>query len=190
MPIDDSYNDVPARIAEFREKYPDGALQQHGLQFVTVANVEWIVYTAAAYRSPEDPRPGHGTAWERVPGLTNFTRNSELQNAETSAWGRAIIAALAADAKKSDGKPAPIASLSEVQARQAERDPQALKDALKEAYAATTKAELRPLYQAVVSLGASPDVAAKLRAHAAALPEKAPQLDPADPKFVAAEADR
>lgn len=116
MAIDlDAYNTVPERIAEFAEKYPTGCLQKLDLQFVTVAGVEWIVYTAAALRSPDDPAPGHGTAWERVPGLTPYTKNSELQNAETSAWGRAIVAVLAADTRKG------VASRSEVEARQAER---------------------------------------------------------------------
>lgn len=116
MAIDlDAYNTVPERIAEFAEKYPTGCLQKLDLQFVTVAGVEWIVYTAAALRSPDDPAPGHGTAWERVPGLTAYTKNSELQNAETSAWGRAIVAVLAADTRKG------VASRSEVEARNAER---------------------------------------------------------------------
>lgn len=116
MAIDlDAYNTVPERIAEFAEKYPTGCLQRLDLQFVTVAGVEWIVYTAAALRTPDDPAPGHGTAWERVPGLTPYTKNSELQNAETSAWGRAIVAVLAADTRKG------VASRSEVEARQAER---------------------------------------------------------------------
>lgn len=116
MAIDlDAYNTVPERIAEFAAKYPTGCLQKLDLQFVTVAGVEWIVYTAAALRSPDDPAPGHGTAWERVPGLTPYTKNSELQNAETSAWGRAIVAVLAADTRKG------VASRSEVEARNAER---------------------------------------------------------------------
>jgi hypothetical protein len=53
-----------------------------------------------------------GLAWEPVPGKTSYTRDSELQNAETSAWGRAIVAVLAADTKKG------IASAEEVQSRQ------------------------------------------------------------------------
>lgn len=59
----------------------------------------FIVYTAAAYRTPTDTTPGIGTAWEPFPGLTPYTRDSELQNAETSAWGRAIVAALASESK-------------------------------------------------------------------------------------------
>lgn len=118
--LDDSYVDVPARIREFRQKYPEGDLQPidhpspfHGI--ITIGGQTFVAYTACAYRTPDDPKPGIGCAWEPVPGLTPYTRNSELQNAETSAWGRAIVAALAADAKK-------IATSDDVQRRQAEAD--------------------------------------------------------------------
>lgn len=105
------YIDVAERIAEFRDKYPSGSFQQVDVQFIDFANKCWVVYTAAAYRTPDDERPGHGTAWEPVPGPTNFTRDSELQNAETSAWGRAIVAVLAADTKRG------VASANEVRNR-------------------------------------------------------------------------
>lgn len=105
------YIDVATRIVEFREKYPDGSLQQVSIDFREFGGASWVIYTAAAYRSPQDERPGQGTAWEPVPGKTNFTRDSELQNAETAAWGRAIVAVLAADTKRG------IASAEEVQAR-------------------------------------------------------------------------
>lgn len=106
----DDYVDVAERIIEFREKHPEGSLQQVDVQFIDFAGVSWVIYTAAAYRSPEDPRPGQGTAWEPVPGKTPFTKDSELQNAETAAWGRAIIAVLAADARRGG-----VASRQEVQ---------------------------------------------------------------------------
>ena len=109
-PLD--YIDVATRIVEFREKFPQGSLQQVKYEFVTVNNKDWVVYTAAAYRSPDDQRPGIGTAWEPIPGPTNFTRDSEVQNAETAAWGRAMVAALAVDTKKG------IASSEEVRNRQ------------------------------------------------------------------------
>lgn len=129
----DDYIDVPERIAEFREKYPEGSLQPANpkkpfrLETITVtltmedgshiqAPKTFIVYGAAAYRTPDDQRPGIGFAWETVPGLTPYTRNSELMNAETSAWGRAIVATLAADSKRG------IATRSEVAARRAERE--------------------------------------------------------------------
>lgn len=111
LPMD--YIDVASRIVEFREKFPDGSLQQVALDFREVAGGWWVIYTAAAYRTPDDARPGIGTAWEPVPGKTNFTRDSEVQNAETAAWGRAIVAALAADTKRG------IASAEEVRNRQA-----------------------------------------------------------------------
>lgn len=111
----DDYIDVPERIAEFRTKHPDGSLQQVAIDFREFGGSSWVIFTAAAYRSPDDPRPGHGTAWEPVPGKTAFTRGSELQNAETSAWGRAIVAALAADTKRG------IATQQEVRNRRAEQ---------------------------------------------------------------------
>src|SRR5262249_37098786 len=76
----------------------------------------FIVYTAAAYRTADDARPGIGVAWEPFPGRTPYTLGSELMNAETSAWGRAIVAALAADTRKG------VASHEETRNRAAERD--------------------------------------------------------------------
>lgn len=117
----DDYNDVASRIQEFRQKHPEGTLQPADpsvpFQMVTVQMGErsqtYVVVAAAAYRSPDDPRPGIGTAWEQVPGATPYTRGSEIQNCETSAWGRALIAVGAADARKG------IASAEEVAARKA-----------------------------------------------------------------------
>ena len=68
-----------------------------------------------------------------------------------------------------------------MQNRQAERDPQALEDAIREARSATTKAQLRPLYNAVVSLGVSAPIAAELRKFAETLPEREAVIDPAAP---------
>jgi hypothetical protein len=102
------YIDVATRIVEFRTKFPEGSLQQVSLDFREVNGGWWVIYTAAAYRTQDDARPGMGTAWEPIPGRTNFTRDSEVQNAETAAWGRAIVAAMAADTKRG------IASAEEV----------------------------------------------------------------------------
>ena len=116
---DDSYNTVAERIAEFRAKHPEGSLQPADLSkpfsLELVNGNQCFVVTAAAYRSPDDQRPGIGMAYEPVPGATPFTRGSELQNAETAAWGRAIVAALAADTNKG------VASRDEIQARQPEQ---------------------------------------------------------------------
>ena len=87
------YVDVAERIRLFIERYPDGCLRQHVAPYLLpVGERLFVVYIAAAYRTPDDPRPAIGTAWEPIPGPTAFTRDSELMNAETSAWGRAIVA--------------------------------------------------------------------------------------------------
>ncbi len=119
------YIDVAARIVEFRDRYPDGALQPADpavpYRVETICGDTFIVVVAAAYRGPDDKLPGIGMAYEAYPGKTNFTRGSELQNAETSAWGRAMVAALAADTKRG------VASADEVRNRTAEReDPNAV----------------------------------------------------------------
>jgi hypothetical protein len=115
-----NYVDVATRVAEFRTKHPEGCLQPADLatpyRVEKIGEQTFVVYVAAAYRTPEDPRPGIGTAWEEFPGRTPYTKGSELQNAETSAWGRAVMAALAADSRRG------IASQEEVRNRQAERE--------------------------------------------------------------------
>lgn len=125
----DDYVDVAQRLADFRDLYPEGSLQpadpskpweqavvngftKGGEPFAATM----IVYVAAAYRTPGDTRPGIGIAWEPFPGRTPYTLGSELMNAETSAWGRAILAVLASDSKKG------VASRQEVKARRLERD--------------------------------------------------------------------
>lgn len=118
MAFADDYVPVADRIISFRERFPEGTLRPadpaEPFRIVTIGGETFLAYTAAAFRTPDDPAPGIGCAWEPVPGKTNFTRNSELQNAESSAWGRAIIAVGAADAKKG------IASSEDVRNRQAE----------------------------------------------------------------------
>jgi ribosomal protein S20 len=119
-----SYVDVAARIVEFRAKHPEGSLQPADLdepfRVVEIGDPKrtFIVVVAAAYRSADDQRPGIGMAYEQFPGQTQFTKGSELQNAETSAWGRAIVAALAADTR------AGVASRDEMRNRQDEREPE------------------------------------------------------------------
>ena len=107
-PLD--YIDVAQRLREMREKFPDLTMSQVSMEFLNFAGKDWVVYTAAAYRTPDDPRPGIGTAWEPVPGPTPYTKDSEVQNAETAAWGRALVA-IGADTKNG------IASAEEVSNR-------------------------------------------------------------------------
>lgn len=111
------YKDVPARVADFKEKHPEGTLRpldpSNPYRVETIGSQTFIVFVAAAFRTPDDPAPGVGTAWEPFPGRTPYTKDSELQNAETSAWGRAIVAALASESKQ-------IASHEDVRNRQAD----------------------------------------------------------------------
>jgi hypothetical protein len=163
-PLD--YIDVATRIVEFREKFPQGSLQQVSYEFVNVNGKDWIIYTAAAYRSPDDERPGIGTAWEPIPGPTNFTRDSEVQNAETAAWGRAMVAALAVDTKKG------IASSEEVRNRQVKSSATA-KDWLAMTEALGNDIEgLRLLYSQAKTGGATDDTLDKIKAIANGLTGK------------------
>ena len=102
------YVEVSERIQEFRDKHPEGSLQAE----IVELREDLVIVKAYAYRTPDDPRPGVGLASEPIPGKTNFTRDSEVMNCETSAWGRALIAVGAADAKRG------IASANEVRNRQ------------------------------------------------------------------------
>ena len=116
-----NYVDVKTRIQQFKEKYPNGSLQplnhDKPYEVVVIGSETFIVYVACAYREPNDPRPGVGIAQERYPGRTNYTKDSEFMNAETSAWGRAIVAVLATDTS------AGIASYEEVRNRQGADSP-------------------------------------------------------------------
>ena len=148
----DDYVDVATRIAEFRAKHPNGYLQPldpakpftvetvtgRDRDGETIVQQTFVVYIAAAYREPGDEHPGIGSAWEIFPGRTPYTRGSELMNAETSAWGRAIIALGASDSKQG------IASREEVRNRQAERDEPAsarLSDADRDSAGMMTKSQ-------------------------------------------------
>lgn len=112
----EDYVDVAERISLFYAKFPDGRLVADGEPYVMELGAtqdalgrQYVVYRALAYRTPDDALPAPGTAWEPWPGPTQFTKDSELMNAETAAIGRAIVMA-GIPSKK-------IASQEEVQAR-------------------------------------------------------------------------
>jgi hypothetical protein len=110
----EGYIDVATRIVEFRSQFPNGSLRPYNpeepIKIININDKTYLQYIAVAYRTPDDQAPGIGIAWELIPGKTPFTRDSEAMVAETSAWGRAIVAALAADTKKG------IASADEIMA--------------------------------------------------------------------------
>lgn len=86
------YVTVAERMRAFYKAFPEGSLQLDPVQITTVEGKTWAIGRAYAYRDRQDDRPGIGTAWEIIPGLTPYTRGSELQNLETSCWGRALAA--------------------------------------------------------------------------------------------------
>lgn len=156
------YVDVATRIRDFKKDWPDGSLQQVKVEFHTIGEQTFVLYVAACYRTPDDERPGIGSAWEPVPGKTPYTKDSELMVAETSAWGRAIVAATGAETKN-NGK---IASADEVNARQ---KPQATAggDWIAQANELSftgDKDALRALYASAVKSKASPDILDAIKA--------------------------
>lgn len=110
--MDDGYNEVSTRIIEFREKHPEGFFRTRFVDVPPPFNERFIAVEASIYRKPGEEPTGVDMAWEPVPGKTPFTKDSELMNASTSAVGRALIYALAADARSG------VASADEVRNRQ------------------------------------------------------------------------
>lgn len=109
-----AYVEVKDRIRAFYERYPQGRIQSEviaglshiqGIETVEVTKtnadgssrtqeesvaVGYVAVKAYAYRTPDDPLPATGMSAMLMPGTTPYTRGSELENAETSAWGRAL----------------------------------------------------------------------------------------------------
>ena len=80
------YVEVKDRILEFYEKYPQGSIMS---EIVTLTD-KLVVVKATAYRNSDDKYPCVGHSQLEIPGRTPYTRGSEIENAETSAWGRAL----------------------------------------------------------------------------------------------------
>jgi hypothetical protein len=89
----DNYIDVAERIKIAKEQFPDMSLQAE-IWFDNIDGQQLVICKAKFYRTPEDVRPGVGHASEPFPGKTPYTKGSEIMNAETSAWGRAIAAVI------------------------------------------------------------------------------------------------
>lgn len=84
----DDYVPVNERIEQFYKAHPEGSIQSEIVELTGSR----VTVRAYAYRTPADPRPGIGHSSLDIPGSTPYTRGSEVENAETSAWGRAIAA--------------------------------------------------------------------------------------------------
>ena len=104
MSFNDGYIDVAIRLQVLKGFYPEASLQPWNpdkpYEIITLPDgPTYIVVVAACYRFPGDIRPGVGMAWQELPGK-GFTAGNELMIAETSAWGRAIVAAIQTETKK------------------------------------------------------------------------------------------
>ncbi len=85
------YVEVKDRIKLFYELFGQGRLVTDEVTLTSEPDGKpRVMVRAKAYRSPEDTLPGVGYSWLELPGRTPYTNGSELENAETSAWGRAI----------------------------------------------------------------------------------------------------
>lgn len=158
------YKDVATRLAEIRLIYPELSLQQVRCELIEQGGQLGWLYVAAAYRNPDDTRPGMGTAFEPVPGKTPYTKDSEIMVAETSAWGRALVA-IGADTKNG------VASLDEVKARQTPQEA-FTDDWMAKANDLSFKGDieaLRALYSEAIKRKAKPEIVDAIKAMGEAL---------------------
>jgi hypothetical protein len=85
------YVEVKDRIAILYELYPQARLVTGEVRLTTEPDGKpRVMVQGLAYRTPDDPQPGVGWSWMELPGTTSYTKGSEIENTETSAWGRAI----------------------------------------------------------------------------------------------------
>ena len=80
------YVGVHERVDQFLEKYPNGRIQTK----IAHLSDNLVVMQATVYRDTDDTIPCIAHSQLGIPGKTNFTRDSEVENAETSAVGRAL----------------------------------------------------------------------------------------------------
>lgn len=84
------YVDVAERLAEFYKGHPDGRIVTEVLE----NNDKRVTVRAEVFRTSQDELPaGVGHSALAIPGSTPYTRGAELENAETSAVGRALVMA-------------------------------------------------------------------------------------------------
>lgn len=110
------YVTVAERIQQFYADHPEGKLEVVERDLVKDGDyTSWVVWARAYPDYRIRDWYSDGVAEERRPGLTPFTRNSELQNAETAAKGRAI-------AFLGYATHAGVATAEEIRARDSERE--------------------------------------------------------------------
>jgi hypothetical protein len=109
------YVEVKDRIRLFYEAHPDGRLTTAEVRVSVDDDTPRVIVHAQAFRTADDPHPADGWSWMVLPGKTPYTAGSELENTETSAWGRAIGAL-------GIGIAGSIASANEVRAKAGESE--------------------------------------------------------------------
>lgn len=115
MGFADDYVDVATRIKILLERYPTASITCSQPRVVNMGDRAFIEVQARIDCNDGTGRVSEAAAWEPYPGRTNFTRDSEMMNAETSAVGRACgLLGIGLDRS--------VASLDEVRARRAEQD--------------------------------------------------------------------
>jgi hypothetical protein len=89
MAFAQDYVEVADRIAEWYAKYPDGRITTELVEM----SESRAVMKAYVFRDFNPEPVGVGHSYLAIPGSTPFTKGSELENAETSAVGRALVMA-------------------------------------------------------------------------------------------------
>ena len=82
----DNYETVETRIARFWAKYPNGRIETS----VYYYDENRVVFRAAVYDDGQDPNPKATGYAEEVRDASPVNRTSHVENAETSAIGRAL----------------------------------------------------------------------------------------------------
>lgn len=92
-PAKSGYVDVATRHTAFVEKYPEGRIETKIVRFAydPAEKAGVVVVEARVWKNKDNENPdGTGLSQMQIPGSTGFTRGSEVENAETSAIGRAL----------------------------------------------------------------------------------------------------
>jgi len=85
-----NYVEVADRLREWYEKYPTARIVTSVLEHTE----KRVIVRAEVFRKAEETlAAGAGHSALAIPGTTPYTRGAELENAETSAIGRALVAA-------------------------------------------------------------------------------------------------
>jgi hypothetical protein len=85
-----NYVEVADRLREWYEKYPTARIVTSVLEHTE----KRVIVRAEVFRKADETLPaGAGHSALAIPGTTPYTRGAELENAETSAIGRALVAA-------------------------------------------------------------------------------------------------